>query len=59
MRNVALSGVTVIFGAVLLLGYLTISLAARMALTIGPKDRFLQPARYESPTALSASPSEV
>jgi hypothetical protein len=39
MRNVVLSGVTVVFGAVLLLGYLTISLAARTALAMVPADR--------------------
>ena len=39
MRNVVLSGVTVVFGGVLLLGYLTISLAARTALAIAPADR--------------------
>jgi hypothetical protein len=38
MRNVVLSFVTVVFGAVLLLGYLTISLAARMALVVAPAD---------------------
>ena len=38
MRNVVLSGVTVVFGAVLLLGYLTISLAARTALARAPAD---------------------
>jgi hypothetical protein len=38
MRNAVLSGVTVLFGAVLLLGYLTISLAARMALAVAPAD---------------------
>ena len=38
MRNVVLSGVTVVFGAVLLLGYLTISLAARTALAMAPAD---------------------
>jgi hypothetical protein len=39
MRNALLSGVTVVFGAVLLLGYLTISVAARMALAMAPADR--------------------
>ena len=39
MRNVVVSGVTVVFGAVLLLGYLTVSLAARMALAMAPTDR--------------------
>ena len=39
MRNLVVSGVTVAFGAVLLLGYLTISLAARMALAMVPADR--------------------
>jgi hypothetical protein len=39
MRNVVLSGVTVVFGLVLLLGYLTIRLAARMALAMAPADR--------------------
>ena len=39
MRNVVLSGVTVVFGGVLLLGYLTISLAARTALAMVPADR--------------------
>jgi hypothetical protein len=38
MRNAVLSGVMVVFGAVLLLGYLTLSLAARMALAIAPAD---------------------
>jgi hypothetical protein len=39
MRNAVLNSVTVVFGAVLLLGYLTLSLAARMALAIAPADR--------------------
>jgi len=38
MRNLVLSGVTVVFGVVLLLGYLTISLAARTALAMAPAD---------------------
>jgi hypothetical protein len=39
MRNLVVSGVTVLFGAVLLLGYVTISLAARTALALAPADR--------------------
>ena len=39
MRNLVVSGVTLLFGAVLLLGYLTISLAARTALAMAPADR--------------------
>jgi hypothetical protein len=39
MRNMVLSGATLVFGAVLLLGYLTISLAARTALALAPTDR--------------------
>ena len=39
MRNVVVSGVTLVFGAVLLLVYVTISLAARMALAMAPTDR--------------------
>jgi hypothetical protein len=34
-----MSGVTVVFGAVLLVGYVTISLAARTALAMAPADR--------------------
>jgi hypothetical protein len=36
MRNVVLSGVVVIFEAIIVIGYLAMSVAARTALSIAP-----------------------